>query len=154
MPRVPIIVTILLLMGLSGCISSPLESPLSSMPELTVYCTNNETKVLVRSNGFHIYDSITITIDNETIAENNTVAASSKTNKTDFSLNVTVNDTTLESIFLYIYNASVIINKNSADSYTFEIKEEGKTTTEKITSSYPYYQKMIDLWRETKIKRQ
>lgn len=146
-----IILALLLLMGVSGCISSPLESPLSSMPELTIYYTNNETKILVRSNGFHIYDSITIIIDNETTIENNTVAISLKTNKTSFSLNITVNDTTSESIFLYIYNASIIINKNPADNYVFEIKEEGKTTTEKRTSSY---QKMIDLWKETKIKRQ
>jgi hypothetical protein len=119
------------------------------MPELTVYYTNNETKLLVRSNGFHIYDSITVTIDNETITENNTIAVSLKTNKTSFSLNITVNDTTLGSIFLYIYNASIIINKNPADNYVFEIKEEGKTTIEKRTS---HYQKMIDLWKEIKIK--
>jgi len=143
---------ILLLIGVSGCISSPLESPLSSMPELTIYYTNNETKLLVQSNGFHIYDSITISIDNETITENNTIAISSKTNKTSFSLNVLVNDMTQESIFLYIYNASITINKNPADNYVFEIKEEGKTATEKITSPYPYYQKLIDLWKETKIK--
>ena len=124
-----IVIMVLILIYFSGCITLPpdYQSPLISIPELIIDYDDNETKLWVKGSVYNYkYNEINITIvdlyydKRITVSEKNTYCTSSKTNFTNFDINITV--ITKENY--YTYNCSVKVGKNSIYEPIFIIIEE------------------------------
>ena len=100
---------ITLTVGLSGC-DGP--QPMASIPNVILYSIQNQTRVFVTGDDY-MYESINITINNETEMENFTYGFTSGTSSDDIKLEVRVVDNQSnedrEKFVNYTYSALIMV---------------------------------------------
>ena len=129
--------SIVTILSSQGCLDSP-ES-LGSIPKLVIYHPEEETRVFVISHGGNtMYDSINITIENDTSSKNMSYCLEVQTSSPSFELEITI----LLGDYIYRFSGHLTITEETKDEdttwrLTFEDHlHHNKTIEEKL----PYKQ--------------
>ena len=132
--------SIVAILSTQGCLDSP-ES-LGSIPKLVIYHPEEETKAFVTSHdGNTIYDSINITIENDTSSKNMSYSLEVQTSSQSFELDITI----LLGNHIYQFSGHLTISEETKNDKTiWKVTLEDHLNHNKTTEEELPYKQLLE----------